>query len=106
MTYTLDELKYRLTAAAKTRGRKELSCGTEVVAALRDAIPPAEPVPPGQPSPALLMGVDIIDDPAMEPRQFRLVRHSDCSVDTVRLTVSHGWCPVTAGGILDAVIAS
>lgn len=99
-TYTLDELTYQLTAAAKTRGRKELFCAGDVLGVLRSAIPPAEPTAPGQPSWALLTGVAIIEEPSFEPGRFRLVHHDNCEVDTAALTVHHDRCSVTDDGTL------
>ena len=98
--YTLDELRYLLTAAARTPGRKDFRCAADVVDALSEAIPAAEPVPPGQPSLALLMGVSIIRESAFEPGRFRMVRHDRCDVDVEARTVSHGRCPVIADGIV------
>ena len=97
ITWTIDELAHLLTVAARQRGRRELSAAENVIEALGRIIPPAAPVPPGQPSLALLMGVNIIKEPSFQPGEFRLTRHNDCQVDIGSRTVHHGRCGVIAG---------
>lgn len=116
LTWTLEELIYQLGASARTRGRAVLTCAPGVLEAIRDGVPPADPVPVGMPNLPMLMGggVDIVRDDAAAPGSFRLVRHTPvayedrdgrkveatCWVDLFNDRVLHGRCPVVAEGIL------
>jgi len=101
ITYTLAELQYLLTTAARASGRKTLTCAQDVLTAIREANPPAEPADFGQPSLSTLTAVDIITDPTYQPGQFRLVRHDSCHVNVSAQEVTHGLCPAIADGTLD-----
>jgi hypothetical protein len=98
--HTLDQLVELLTTAARARGQSDLTCAPDVLDALAEAIPAAEPEPPGMPSTAWMMSVNLIRGPEMEPGRFRLVKHDNCEVDTERLAVYHDRCTVTADGIV------
>jgi hypothetical protein len=102
-TYTYDEVKYLLSAAARTRFRKVFTGAPDVIATLRERIPPAEPdllYQPGMGVVAQLLAVEITPDESLSPGQFKLVRHSECSVIRSTDEVLHGLCPVIAMGVL------
>ncbi|HEV2375178.1 MAG TPA: hypothetical protein VGS19_23840 [Streptosporangiaceae bacterium] len=95
---TLTEIQSLLATTLKTRGHKELTCAGDVAEALADAIPEAAPVPPGEPSLALLTGIPIIPDPSFAPGAYRLVQHDRCDVDVESRTVAHDRCTVLLEG--------
>jgi hypothetical protein len=100
LRYTLAELLYQLTAAAKTRGRTVLHAHPSVIGALTGTVPAADPVPPGMPDPSRLTAVELTAEPSWVAGSFRLIRHDGCYVNAAG-DVHHGACPVTADGIVD-----
>lgn len=105
MSYTYEEVEYLLSVAARTRHHKVFTCAPDVIEMLGERIPPPDPDPDPVFLPELgavsqLMAVPIIVDEDLEPGQFRLVRHSGCSVNISTREVHHGLCPVTASGVV------
>ena len=104
-----------LTAAAKSPGRKDLTCAPNVAAAITAHFPAAEPAPPWAAELAAvdaLMGVGIVIDPDAEPGSYRLVRHyarpagwspggSTCHVSAATGEVTHGLCWVIDQGTVE-----
>jgi hypothetical protein len=91
---------YLLKAAARTPGRKVLTCAPGVCEAIAGASEQAPPRQPWEPSLAMLMGVDVVTDPEMKPGRFELTHHDACEVDLEAKTVRHGRCSRTAEGVL------